>query len=177
VSLPVPPPAPPPPRLLDRVRHACRLRHYSLRTEDAYVGWARRFILFHGKRHPLEMGTAEVNQFLTDLAVNGHVSASTQNQAFCALLFLYQKVLEVDPGRLAGAVRANRPQRLPVVLAREEVQQLLAALDGVGRTVGLLLYGSGLRVLDALRLRVHDLDFRRGELLIRHGKGARTAAR
>src|SRR5262245_27879748 len=117
-------PVPPnPPRLLDRVRHACRLRHYSLRTEDCYVDWVRRFFLFHGKRHPLEMGAAEINAFLTHLAVDGHVAASTQNQAFSALLFLYQKVLEVDPGRIEGVVRANRPKRLPVVLTRADVRQ------------------------------------------------------
>jgi len=105
-----------PPRLLDRLRQAIRVRHYSLRTEEAYVGWVRRFILYHGKRHPLEMGAAEINAFLTHLAVEGHVSASTQNQAFSALLFLYQKVPDVDPGRIAGVVRAVRPKRLPVVL-------------------------------------------------------------
>src|SRR3954467_2247430 len=119
-----------PPKLLDRVRQACRVRHYSYRTEEAYADWVRRFILFHGKRHPLEMGAAEINQFLTDLAVNGRVSASTQNQAFSALLFLYQKVLEVDPGVVAGVVRANRPARLPVVLTRDEVRAVLGRLDG-----------------------------------------------
>src|SRR4051794_8226030 len=97
------------PKLLDRLRQACRIRHYSIRTEEAYHDWARRFILFHGKRHPQEMGAAEINQFLTHLAVEGHVSASTQNQAFCALLFLYRDVLQVDPGRIAGVIRANRP--------------------------------------------------------------------
>jgi site-specific recombinase XerD len=101
---------PPPPKLLDRVREACRVRHYSRRTEEAYAAWIRRFIFFHDKRHPREMGTAEINAFLTHLAVDGHVSASTQNQAFSALLFLYQQVLEVDPGRIAGVIRANRPQ-------------------------------------------------------------------
>src|ERR1700730_11888100 len=106
-----------PPRLLDRVHEAIRLRHYSPRTEDAYVGWIRRFIFFHGVRHPAEMGAAEINQFLTDLAVNGHVSASTQNQAFCALLFLYQQVLRVPLEQLQGVIRANRPRRLPVILS------------------------------------------------------------
>ncbi len=161
------------PRLLDRVRQACRVRHYSLRTEDCYADWVKRFILFHGKRHPLEMGAAEINAFLTHLAVDGRVAASTQNQAFSALLFLYQKVLEVDPGRIAGAVRAERPKRLPVVLTRDEVRAVLGRLDGVPRLVGLLLYGSGLRILDALRLRVHDVDLARMELLIRHGKGGK----
>jgi integron integrase len=156
---------------LDQVRDAVRVRHYSLRTEQAYVDWIRRFILFHGKRHPLEMGAAEINQFLTHLAVDGHVSASTQNQAFSALLFLYQKVLEVDPGRIAGVVRANRPKRLPVVLSRQEVQRVLGQLQGVARLLGLLLYGSGLRILEALRLRVHDCDLVRNEILVRAGKG------
>src|SRR5215211_5092136 len=119
------PVASPPPKLLDRVRHACRVRHYSLRTEDAYHDWIKRFILFHGKRHPQEMGAAEINQFLTHLAVEGHVSASTQNQAFCALLFLYRDVLQVEPGRIAGVVRAQRPKKLPVVLSRPEVWAVL----------------------------------------------------
>jgi integrase len=162
-----------PPRLLDRLRAACRLRHYSIRTEDAYAGWVTRFILFHGKRHPLDMGAAEVNAFLTDLAVNGRVSASTQNQAFGAILFLYRCVLEVDTGRVAGVVRAKRPKRLPVVLTRDEVRAVLAHLDGVPRLVSLLLYGSGLRLLDALRQRVKDVDFARMELLVRHGKGGK----
>jgi integron integrase len=161
------------PRLLDRVRAALRVRHYSLRTEECYVQWIRRFILFHHKRHPREMGAAEINQFLTHLAVNGHVSASTQNQAFAALWFLYQKVLAVDPGQIAGVVRAQRPTRLPVVLTRPEVGAILGRMTGVPRRVGLLLYGSGLRVLEALRLRTHDVDFTRGELLIRHGKGGK----
>ena len=106
--------------MLDRLRDACRLRHYSLRTEEAYAAWVVRFVRFQGLRHPLEMGAAEINAFLTHLAVEGHVSASTQNQAFSALLFLYQNVLEVDPGRIQGVIRAKRPKRLPVVLSREE---------------------------------------------------------
>jgi integron integrase len=162
-----------PPRLLDRLRAALRVRHYSIRTEDVYVQWARRFILFHGKRHPIEMGAAEINAFLTHLAVVGHVSASTQNQAFCALLFLYQKVLEVDPGWLTGVVRAKRPERLPVVLSRDEVRRVLAALDGTYRLVGLLQYGAGLRVLECLRLRVKDLDWQLNQVLVRHGKGGK----
>jgi integron integrase len=176
--LPAHPPVPPaastagqPPKLLDRVRNAIRVRHYSLRTEEAYVAWVRRFILFHGKRHPLEMGAAEINAFLTHLAVEGHVSASTQNQAFSALLFLYQQLLQVDPGQIDGVVRATRPRRLPVVLNRQEVRAVLAALRGVPHLVCLLLYGAGLRLLDALRLRVHDLDWVRNEILVRDGKG------
>src|SRR5262245_2093384 len=130
------------PRLLERVRHACRVRHYSLRTEDAYHDWIRRFILFHNKRHPQEMAAAGINAFLTHLAVEGHVSASTQNQAFSALLFLYQKVLEVEPGVIQGVIRAKRPERLPIVLTREEVRAVLGKLDGVPRLVSLLLYGA-----------------------------------
>jgi integron integrase len=169
-SIPVPP-VTPPPKLLDRLRAACRVRHYSIRTEDCYADWVRRFILFHGKRHPQEMGAAEINAFLTHLAVKGRVSASTQNQAFSAILFLYQKVLEVDPGRIAGVVRANRPKRLPVVLTRQEVRAVLANLDGTYRLMGQLMYGSGLRLLECLRLRVKDVDFGRGEIVVREGKG------
>lgn len=119
------------PRLLDRVRAACRVRQYSIRTEDAYVDWIKRFILFHNKRHPLEMGAAEINAFLTHLAIDGHVAAATQNQAFCALLFLYRRVLEVEPGLIEGVIRAKRPERLPVVLTRDEVRAVLGRLDGV----------------------------------------------
>jgi integron integrase len=168
------PPSPPrsdPPRLLDRVREAIRLRHYSPRTEVAYVGWIRRFILFHGVRHPAGMGTAEVNQFLTDLAVNGHVSASTQNQAFCALLFLYQHVLQVPLEQIHGVIRANRPRRLPAVLSREEVRLVFSFLDGVPLLVCSLLYGAGLRLFEGLSLRVKDIDFVRQEVLVRDGKG------
>jgi integron integrase len=164
---------PRPPKLLDGVRAACRVRHYSIRTEECYVQWIRRFILFHHKRHPREMGSAEINGFLTHLAVNGQVSASTQNQAFGALLFLYQKVLEVEPGLMEGVIRVKRPERLPVILTREEVRAVLGRLDGVPRLVALLLYGAGLRILDALRLRIQDVDFARMEFLFRHGKGAK----
>jgi integron integrase len=169
----LPPPQQQPPKLLDRLRHACRLRHYSIRTEEAYHDWCKRFILFHGKRHPQEMGAAEINAFLTHLAVQGHVSASTQNQAFSAILFLYQKVLEVDPGMIAGVIRAVRPKRLPVVLTRSEIDCVLAELQHPYRLVAQILYGSGLRLLEALRLRVQDLDFQRQEILVRHGKGGK----
>jgi integron integrase len=162
---------PQPPRLLDRLRRACRVRHYSIRTEDAYHDWCKRFILFHNKRHPQEMGAAEINAFLTHLAVEGHVSASTQNQAFSALLFLYQKVLEGDPGRIEGVIRAKRPQRLPVVLTRDEVKRVLDQLDGSYRLIARLLYGAGLRLLESLRLRVKDLDFRMNQVMVREGKG------
>jgi integron integrase len=165
--------APAAPRLLDRVRAACRLRHYSPRTEEAYRHWIVRYIKFHNLRHPSTMSAAEINQFLTHLAVDGQVSASTQNQAFSALLFLYQKVLDVDPGRIEGVVRAKRPERLPVVLTRGEVCLVLDQLQRTPKLVCLLLYGAGLRLLEALQLRVKDIDFAAGELLIRHGKGGK----
>ena len=170
MDVPVPPAAQPP-KLLDRLRHACRVRHDSLRTEEAYHDWCRRFILFHHKRHPQEMGAAEINQFLTHLAVEGRVAASTQNQAFSALLFLYRDVLQVDPGRIAGVVRANRPKRLPVVLTKPEVMRVLRHLVDPYRLIGELMYGSGLRLLEALRLRVKDLDLDRHEITVREGKG------
>ncbi len=165
--------APPPPKLLDRLRQACRVRHYSIRTEDCYHDWVRRFILFHGKRHPADMGAAEINAFLTDLAVRGGVSASTQNQAFSALLFLYKAVLALEPGRIEGVIRASRPKRLPVVLSRDEVRRVLGQLDGTPRLAGLLLYGSGLRLLECLRLRVKDIEFDLGQVVVRHGKGGK----
>ena len=164
-------PAGKPPRLRDRLRNAIRLRHHRRRTEDASADPVRRFILFHPKRHPQEMGAAEINQFLTHLAVEGHVSASTQNQAFAALLFLSQNVLEVDPGRIAGVVRAKRPERLPVVLARDEIKALFAFLYGILLVVGTPLHGAGIRLREGLRLRVHDLGFLRNEILVRDGKG------
>jgi integron integrase len=160
-----------PPKLLDRVREACRVRHYSIRTEDAYVDWIRRFILFHNKRHPLEMGTAEINAFLTHLAVEGKVAASTQNQAFSALLFLDRSVLEVEPGVIEGAIRAKRPERLPVVLSRDEVRRVLSQLSGIYRLIGLIQYGAGLRVLEVLRLRIKDIEWDLNQIVVREGKG------
>lgn len=161
------------PRLLDRVRDACRLRHYSRRTEECYAHWIVRFVRFHRLRHPQEMGAAEINAFLTHLAVEGHVSASTQNQAFSALLFLYQKVLEVDPGRIEGVVRAQRPKRLPIVLSREEVHTILAQLDGPYRLIAEIQYGCGLRLLECLQLRIKDLDGGNNVIAVRHGKGGK----
>ena len=165
------PPEQPKPRLLDRVRTAARLRHYSRRTEAAYVAWIRRYIFFHGKRHPAEMGAAEVTGFLSSLAVDSHVAASTQNQALGALLFLYRDVLELDLPWLDGVVRAKRPERLPVVLTREEVAAILLPLTGVPRLMASLLYGSGLRLLECCRLRVQDIDFARNQIVVRGGKG------
>jgi integron integrase len=167
------PAAAPAPRLLDRVRQAIRARHYSPSTEQAYVAWIRRFIFFHRKRHPTEMGEMEVNQFLTHLAVHQRVAASTQNQALAALLFLYDKVLNRPLGQIEGVVRARRPRRLPVVLTREEVRTVLDGLDGAPRLVCSLLYGSGLRLLESLRLRIKDIDFHRNEVTVRDGKGGK----
>jgi integrase len=147
------------------------MRHYSIRTEEAYVSWIKRFILFHGKRHPLEMGEDEITRFLSALAVHGQVSASTQNQALCALVFLYHHVLGQNLGWLDDVVRAKRPQRLPVVLTRPEVKALLGALEGVHWIMASLLYGAGLRLLECLRLRVKDIDFASHQMLLREGKG------
>jgi integron integrase len=162
-----------PPRLLDRVRLAIRARHYSLRTEEAYVAWIRRFILFHGKRHPIEMGEAEINAFLTDLAVRGGVSASTQSQALAAILFLYRHVLEKPLPALTEIVRAKRPRRLPTILTRAEVRAVIGRLGGPERLVAILLYGSGLRLLECLRLRVKDVEFGSNRILVRDAKGQR----
>jgi len=161
----------PRPRLLDLVRHAIRARHYSRRTEKAYVHWIKRYIFFHGKRHPAEMGAAEVTKFLTALAVDSRVAASTQNQALSALLFLYREVLTVDLPWLDAVVRAKRPERLPVVLTRAEVRAVLQRLTGVPRLMAYLLYGAGLRVLECCRLRVQDVDFARNQITVRGGKG------
>ncbi len=160
-------------KLMDRVQEALRARHYSRRTEKSYCSWIKRYILFHNKSHPLEMGEREINLFLTDLAVRGKVSASTQNQALCALLFLYQHVLGRDIGDLGEVVRARKPRRLPVVLTREEAKAVLVNLAGEKRLVASLMYGSGLRLMECLTLRVQDLDFARSEVLLRHGKGAK----
>ena len=159
------------PRLLDRVRAAARLRHYSRRTEAAYVAWIRRYIFFHGKRRPAELGAPEVTRFLSSLTVDGRVAASTQNQALGALLFLYRDVLELDLPWLVGVVRAKRPERLPVVLTREEVAAVLRPLTGVPRLMASLLYGSGLRLLECCRLRVQDIDFARNQIVVRGVKG------
>ena len=147
------------------------MRHYARRTVGTYVQWVRRFLRFHGMRHPREMGQAEINAFLTHLAVEQQVSASSQTQALSALLFLYRHVLGVDPGDLNGVVRASVKRRVPVVMTPAEVQKVLEQLDGTPALVGRLLYGSGLRLMEALRLRVKDLDFERREITVRSGKG------
>jgi integron integrase len=158
------------PKLLDRVRHACRVRHYSIRTEDAYHDWARRYVLFHGKRHPEAMAEPEVNAFLTHLAVERNVAASTQTQALCALLFLYDAVLKKPLDELK-VVRANRPKRLPVVMSRDEVRRVLGQLEGPHRLIALLLYGSGMRLIECLRLRVKDVEWDLNQIVVRGGKG------
>lgn len=163
--------APGPPRLLDSVRQAIRARHYSRRTEKAYAAWIKRYVLFHGKRHPREMGVPEVTRFLSNLATEGHVSASTQNQAFSALLFLYREVLGQTLPGLDDVVRAKRPARLPLVLTRDEVQAVLGQLRGAPWLMASLMYGAGLRLLECVRLRVKDVDFSRSELTVRDGKG------
>ncbi|MGH7356524.1 MAG: integron integrase [Candidatus Rokuibacteriota bacterium] len=161
----------PKPRLLEQVRAAIRARHYSPRTEKAYVHWIRRYIFFHGKRHPAEMGAPQVSQFLTHLAVRETVAASTQNQALSALLFLYRVVLGVELPWLEDIVRAKRPQYLPVVLTRDEVRAVLQRLDGVPRLMAVLLYGAGLRLLECCRVRMKDVDFSTNQIVIRDGKG------
>ena len=161
----------PQPKLLDRLRDHLRTRHYSIRTEATYIDWARRFILFHGKRHPKDMGSVEVEAFLTHLAVDRHVSASTQNQAKSAILYLYKQVLGVDLPWLDEVVQAKTPKRLPVVLTASEVRELLLHMQGTTGLIAQLLYGTGMRLLEALRLRVKDVEFARREILIREGKG------
>jgi integron integrase len=160
-----------PSQLLSSVREAIRARHYSIRTEESYVSWIKRFILFHGKRHPAEMGEPEINRFLSDLAVRGRVSASTQNQALAALLFLYRNVLRQPFPQLETVIRARKPKRLPTVMTREEVRAVLAGLDGEMRLFCTLLYGTGMRLLEGLRLRVKDVDFDGFRILVRDGKG------
>jgi integron integrase len=160
-----------PPRLLEQVRNAIRLRHYSLRTEQSYLDWIKRFILFHHKKHPKDMGAAEVEQFLSHLAVEDKVAASTQNQALSALLFLYKQVLEIDLPWMSDITRAKKPQRLPVVLTVEEVRRVLARMDGQHGLMAELLYGAGLRLLECARLRVKDVDFGYRQITVRDGKG------
>ena len=159
------------PKLLDQVRLAIRTKHYSLRTEESYVSWIKRFILFHSKRHPREMGEVEINQFLTHLAVNKKVSASTQNQALCAIVFLYKHVLGQELGDFGDVVWAKRPKRLPVVFTPEEVKAVMRHLDGIRWIMANLLYGAGLRLMECLRLRVNDIDFGYKQITVRDTKG------
>lgn len=163
---------PPPPTLLEELRRAIRLRHYSPRTEIAYEGWTRRFLRFHGMRHPRELTEVHITRFLSHLSERGS-SASTQNQALNALAFLYGQVLGIDLPRLPDIVRAKRPLRLPTVLSRDEVADLLAQLHGVEWLTASLLYGGGLRLMECVELRVKDVHLTRGELVIREGKGGK----
>ena len=160
-----------PKKLLNQVRDAIRLKHYSIRTEQAYVGWIKRYIYFHDVRHPAEMGGAEVEAFLTHLAVQENVAASTQNQALSALLFLYREVLHQELGPV-DALRAKRPKRLPTVLTKEETLRLIGCLSGTHRLMAKLIYGSGIRLMECLRLRVKDLEFEQRAIIVRDGKGA-----
>lgn len=157
-------------QLLDSVRHTIRLKHYSLRTEEAYLFWIKKYIRFHNLRHPQEMREEEIRQFLTHLAVTQNVAAATQNQAFAALLFLYRNVLDIEIQNL-DAVRAKKPKHLPVVFTPEEVRRILARLSGVPLMAASLLYGAGLRVSEVLRLRVKDIDFQINQIVVREGKG------
>jgi len=159
-----------PKKLLDQMREILRTQHYSIRTEHTYVDWAKRFILFHQKRHPKEMGRAEIEAFLTHLAIDRKVAASTQNQALSALLFLYEKVLHQEVGSV-DAVRARKPKRLPTVLTKTEALHVIKAMSGVPQLLAKLLYGSGLRALESVRLRVKDVDFAQHVFLVREGKG------
>ena len=165
------PSQPQPPKLLEQVVAKMRVKHYSLRTEKSYVDWIKRYIWHHGKRHPKDMGAVEVEAFLTYLAVTRNVSASTQNQAKSALLYLYKEVLAVELPWLDNVTQAKAPKRLPVVLTQAEVQAVLSRLDGTMWLIASLLYGSGLRIMETLRLRVKDVDFARREILVREGKG------
>jgi integron integrase len=161
------------PKLLDQLREALRSRHYSRRTEQTYCHWVKRFIYFHNVRHPSEMGEPEINAFLTHLAVKEKVSASTQNQALSALLFIYRHVLGREIGDLGKVIRARKPTRLPVVMTREEVRAVLGNFAGDKWLMASLMYGAGLRLMECLRLRVQDIDFSRNEILVRDGKGAK----
>jgi integrase len=165
--------ASPPVTLLSRVSDTIRVKHYSIRTEQAYCDWIRRFVVFHGKRHPAGLGAQEVEAFLTSLAVQGRVAASTQNQAKSALRFLYRDVLGAELPWLDGIQKAKAPVRLPVVLTREEVAQVLSRLDGVHRLIGSLLYGTGLRIMEAMRLRIKDVEFSRLEIIKHDGNGSK----
>jgi integron integrase len=162
-----------PPKLIDQARAVARMRHLSLRTEDAYVAWIRRYILFHRKRHPSEMGEEEIRQFISDLAVNRRISASTQTVALSALLFLYRDVLKKELPYVSNIERVQRHKKLPVVFTRDEVRRVLVSLTGTQSLIARILYGSGLRLMECLRLRVKDVDFTYGQITVRDGKGAK----
>ena len=158
---------------MDQVRSAIRVHHFSRRTEDAYAGWIRRFIIFHGKRHPKDLGSPEITSFLSSLAARDHVSASTQNQALAALLFLYREVLRLELPWLDGIARAKPSRRLPVVLTRDEVRRVMAQLAGTARLMAMTLYGTGMRIMECCTLRIKDVDLERNQITVRCGKGAK----
>ena len=158
---------------MDQVRSAIRVHHFSRRTEEAYAGWIRRFIIFHGKRHPKDLGSPEITSFLSSLAVRNHVSASTQNQALAALLFLYREVLRQELPWLDGIARAKPSRRLPVVLTRDEVRRVMAQLAGTARLMAMILYGTGMRIMECCTLRIKDIDLERNQITVRCGKGAK----
>ncbi len=161
-----------PKKLLDRAREIIRLKHYSIRTEQAYIGWMYRYIIFHNKRHPKDMGVPEIEAFLSYLAVEGNVAASTQNQAFNAILFLYRHVLKISlQDEKINAIRAQKKTNLPVVMTKEEVERVIKVMSGQMQLMAKLLYGSGLRLIECLRLRVQDIDFEMNEITVRNGKG------
>lgn len=160
-------------RLLDQVRDRIQTLHYSIRTEQSYVSWIKRFIIFNNKKHPKDMGKLQIELFLTHLAVKRNVSASTQNQALNAILFMYRQVLQIDVPWLEDVTRAKKPTRLPVVLSVAEVNAVLTSMDGVRGLVAQLLYGTGMRLMECLRLRVKDIDFSRKEIIVRQGKGGK----
>src|SRR6266545_2180465 len=163
-------------KLLDQVRDHLRLKHYSYRTEETYVSWIKRFILFHGKRHPRDMGAPEIETFITHLAVERNVAVTTQNQALSAILFLYKYVLKKEVETPPSLVRPGRPKRLPTVLTSAEVDQVISQMHGVSKTMTKLLYGSGLRLMECMRLRVKDIDFENRQLIVRDGKGENDRA-
>jgi len=159
------------PKLLDQVRTKIRVKHYSLRTEEAYVKWIKRYIWFHNKKHPIEMGEKEISEFLSHLAVNGNVAASTQNQAMCAIVFLYKQVLEKDLGEFQDLTWAKRPAKLPEVFTVDEIDNVMNKIEGIYKLMAILMYGAGLRLLECLRLRVKDVDFTYKKINVREGKG------
>ena len=159
------------PKLLNQMRDKIRTRHYSIRTEKAYLDWTRRYILFHNKRHPVEMGAPEIETFLTYLAVDRRVASSTQNQALSAILFLYKEVLDVELPWLKNVKRARKSEKLPVVFSKEEMSAVVAGLDGRYWIMAQLLYGAGLRLMECIRLRVKDIDFHYKQVCVRDGKG------
>jgi integron integrase len=163
-------------KLLDQVRDVLRKRHYSIRTEQAYVDWIKRYIFFHEKRHPLEMGAQEISRFLSHLATERNVAASTQNQALNAIVFLYKQVLQKEIGDLGPTERAKKPERLPTVMSREEAGRLLAAIMGIHQLMAKLLYGCGLRLMECVRLRIKDVDFDQNQIIVRDGKGMKDRA-